>query len=280
MTRALVALLLVASGCSVAGDLATRPYPQAVGAPPEDLGAEAVTIPVRARAPVEGWYVDAPAGAPAVVLLHGHTDTRRQMLSRARFLSEAGYAVLMIDLPAHGESVGDQVTFGWTERFAASAAVDFVRQRRPRTAVGVLGISLGGATAALAGSYLEADALVLDSAFSTFEDAVRNRVQKVLGPLSSPVEAGLVGQIHPRLGVPADSLRPVVSLARTSAPTFVIGGGADRSTRPDETLALYQAAPSPKELWVVAGAGHEDLFAVDPEAYRQRVVAFFDAHLR
>lgn len=280
MRAALLALAVFVGGCAVAGDLATSPFPSRVGPPPPDLRAETVTVPVPARAPVEGWYVDAPAGAPAVVLLHGHTDTRRQMIDRARFLTDAGYAVLMIDLPAHGESAGDRVTFGWMERFAASAAVDFVRRRRPQTRVGVLGISLGAATAALAGRYLEADALVLDSAFSTFEDAVRNRARKYLGPLSPPAEAALVGQIQSQFGVPPDSLRPVVSLARTTAPTFVIGGGADRLTRRDETEALFAAAPSPKELWIIEGAGHENLYAVEPEAYRQRVVAFFDAHLR
>lgn len=276
----LAALALLAGGCAVAGRLGTMPHPARVGAPPADLGAEAVTVPVPARAPLGGWYVDAPAGAPAVVLLHGHTDTRRQMLGRARFLVDAGYAVLLIDLPGHGESAAERVTFGLHERHAASAAVDYVRRRRPQTDVGVLGVSLGAASAAMAGPFLEADALVLDQSFATFEDAVRDRAQRFLGPLSGPAEAALVGQIRVQLGVPPDSLRPVAALARSSQPTLVIGGTDDAYAPPADTRALFEAAPEPKALWMVEGAQHEDLLEREPEAYPQRVLGFFGRHLR
>ena len=274
---------MLLGGCvSYVGELGSAPYPRRVGPPPASLGAgaEAVTVPVPARAPVAGWWVPAPEGAPTVVMLHGHTDTRRQMLSRAALVLEAGYAVLMIDLPGHGESPAEAVTFGWTERFAASAAVDWVRRRRPLTRVGVLGISMGAATAALAGPYLEADALVLEAAFATFEDALRNRARRIFGSASGPAEFVLVGQVRAQIGVPPDSVRPVAALARTSAPTFVIGGLEDEVTPPAETRALFEAAPEPKELWLVEGAGHEDYFALEPETYRRRVLSFLDAHLR
>jgi len=283
--RLLTALgLLIATafvgGCVLVGEIAMSPQKGRVGAPPAGLTAEAVTVPVPAREPLAGWYVDAPPGAPAVVLVHGYTDTRRQMIGRAEFLAEAGYAVLLFDLPAHGESRGERVTFGLHERHAVSAAVDYVRRRRPMTRVGVLGVSLGAASAAMAGRHLEADALVLDEAFATFEATVRARARWILGPLSPPAEAALVAQIRPRLGVPADSIRPAAALAESDQPTFVIGGTADRRATPDQSQALFDAAPGPKELWMVEGAKHEDLLRREPEAYPARVLAFFDAHLR
>lgn len=275
------ALAAVLGGCAAAaGDLATTTFPRRVGPPPCELGAETVSVPVRAREPLAGWFVDGPPGAPTVVLLHGHGETRRQPLSRAEVLVAEGYGVLLVDLPGHGESRAEAVTYGWTERFAASAAVGYVRQRRPGTRVGVVGLSLGAASAALAGPFLDADALVLEGSFGTFESAVRNRVRRVLGPLSPPAEAALVGQIRHRLGVPPDSVRPVAALARASAPTFVMAGADDPFTPPAETRALYDAAPEPKELWLVEGAGHDDLYDAAPEAYRRRLLAFFGAHLR
>ena len=108
---------------------------------------------------------------------------------------------------------------------------------------------------------------------------MRNRV-RWLGPLSPPVEAALVGQIRVQLGVPPDSVRPVAALARTSAPTFVMAGADDPFTPPAETRALYDAVRGPKELWLVEGARHDDLYDAAPEAYRRRVLAFFEAHLR
>ena len=279
--RALAAALAVGlGGCAAVGDLATMTFPRRVGAPPCELGAETVVVPVRAREPLAGWFVEGPPGAPTVVLLHGHKQTRRQPLARAEMLLAEGYGVLLVDLPGHGESHAESVTYGWTERFAASASVDYVRQRRPWTRVGVVGMSLGGAAAALAGPYLEADALVLEASFGTFEAAVRNRVRHVLGPISPPIEAMLVGQIRAQLGVPPDSVRPVAALARTTTPTFVMAGAADPFTLPAETRSLYDAMQGPRELWLVEGAGHDDLYAAAPEEYRRRVLAFFDSHLR
>ena len=284
MTRralwALAAGAALLGGCALAGEVAVAPHPSRVGPPPDGLGAEAVEVPVPAGPPLAAWYVPAELGAPGVVLLHGITDSRLRLVGRARVLRDAGYAVLLVDLPGHGESPGRRVGYGWTERHAAAAAVGALRRLRPHTRVGVVGVSLGGAAAAFAGPALNADAVVLEMVFPTFRAAVGNRVRRFTGPLAPLLTPALVGQARARIGVPADSLRPVAAVARLGAPVFVIGGAEDPFTPPAETRALYDAAPAPKDLWIVEGGGHEDLLEVAPDAYRQRVVGFLDRHLR
>ena len=273
----LVVLALALTGCAVVGEVAVTDHPARVGPPP--AGFAEVAVPVPQGGPLAGWLAEAPTGAPGVVLLHGVTDNRDALRDRALLLAGAGYAVLAVDLPAHGESPGDRVGFGWPERDAAAAAVGFLKRRRPRTRVGVVGISLGGAAAVLAGPALNADALVLESVYPTFRAAVGNRVRRVLGPLAPPVVAALVGQAPAQIGVPADSLRPVDAVRRAGAPVFVLGGADDPYTPAAETRALFEAAPEPKALWVVPGARHEDLYEAAPEAYRRRVLGFLDAWL-
>lgn len=270
---------VVLGGCALAGEVAVAAHPSRVGPPPPDLGARAVEVPVPSGPPLAGWYLAAEPGAPGVVLLHGVTDSRLRLVGRARVLREAGYAVLLVDLPGHGESPGRRIGYGWTERHAAAAAVGWLRRARPHTRVGVVGVSLGGAAATLAGPALNADAVVLEMVYPTFRAAVGNRLRRFTGPLAPVLTPALVGQARARIGAPADSLRPVAAVARIGAPVFVIGGAEDPFTPPAETQALYDAAPAPKELWVVEGGGHEDLLEVAPDAYRQRVVAFFDRHL-
>lgn len=274
---ALGALLVVGSGCALAGEIAVSPRPSRVGPPPTRLGAVAVEVPVPVGPPLAGWLVAAPEGAPGVVLLHGIGDSRLALVDRARFLAEAGYAVLLVDLPGHGESPGTSIGYGWPERHAAAASVGYLKRSRPHTRVGVLGISLGGAAAALAGDALNADALVLESVYPTFEAAVGNRVRRVFGPFARPLTAALLGQTRPRLGVPPDSLRPIDGIARLGVPVLVIGGADDPSTPPAEARALAEAASA--DLWLVEGGGHEDLHAVAPEAYEACIRAFFDEHL-
>ena len=284
MTRralwALTAGAALLGGCALAGEIAVATHPSRVGPPPDDLGARTIEVPVPAGPPLAAWYVPAPEGAPGVVLLHGITDSRLRLVGRARVLHDAGYAVLLVDLPGHGESPGRRVGYGWPERHAAAAAVGALRRLRPHTRVGVVGISLGGAAATLAGPALNADAVVLEMVYPTFRAAVGNRARRFTGPLAPLLTPALVGQARARIGVPADSLRPVAAVARLGAPVFVIGGAEDPFTPPAETRALYDAAPAPKDLWIVADGGHEDLLEVAPDAYRQRVVGFFDRHLR
>ena len=285
MTRALwsalgvLGLAIALTGCAYAGEIAVSPYPSHVGSPPEDLGAVSVEVPVPIGAPLAAWLLPAPAGAPGMVLLHGVTDDRRQLVDRGRFLREAGYAVLMVDLPGHGESPADRIGYGWLERAAAAASVHYLRWNEHRTRVGVLGISLGGAAATLAGPSLNADALVLEAVYPTFEAAIASRLRRFTGPLAPALTAEALRQLPPRIGVPADSLRPIDAIRRTDTPVFVLAGAEDPFTPPAETQALYEAAPGPKALWLVPGAGHGNLYQTAPEAYRARVLAFLDLHL-
>jgi pimeloyl-ACP methyl ester carboxylesterase len=71
-----------------------------------------------------------------------------------------GFAVLLFDFQAHGESPGRRITFGHLEAMDAAAALDFLEQRLPRERVGAIGASLGGAAAVLADPPLRVDALV------------------------------------------------------------------------------------------------------------------------
>jgi uncharacterized protein len=87
------------------------PSARAIGAPPPDLRAETVAIPSASGSLLRGWFIDGRESG-AVVLLHGVHSSRLSMVRRARLLSEAGFAVLLLDFQAHGESPGRHITFG------------------------------------------------------------------------------------------------------------------------------------------------------------------------
>ena len=68
------------------------------------------------------------------------------------------------------------------------------------------------------------------------------------------------------------------SVAELRCPVFVVCGSDDVYATAAETEELHAAAPEPKDLWLVNGARHDDLFACD--GYRERVLGFFDRYLR
>ncbi len=115
---------------------------QKIGPPPVDLPIEAVTFE-SAGSRLAGWFIDRKPACGLAVLMHGLRADRASMLARARLLRRAGYAALLFDFQAHGESDGDAITFGFRESKDAEAAIAFAAARRPGLPIVVVGSSLG-----------------------------------------------------------------------------------------------------------------------------------------
>jgi alpha-beta hydrolase superfamily lysophospholipase len=237
---------------------------------PAGFAAE-IAIPGEGHAIAASWR-DLGPGTPVVLLLHGMGGDRRSTLPRASRLVAAGFSGLLIDLQAHGETPGAHITLGFRESADVRAAIDWLHARAPERRVGVVGVSLGGASFLLAEPRPRVDALVLEAVHPDLQRAVRNRVGPWLAPL-------LLVQIEPRLGVRVERLDPARHAAGVRAPVLVVGGERDANTTPADTRALFAAAGAPKELWIVPGAAHEDFSRFDPAGYDAHVVAFLRRHL-
>lgn len=285
--RALIAttalLGISGSGLLGIGYALARPAPALVGVAPADLGAEVVQVPREGGTPLAGWIARGTPNRGAVLLLHPLRGNRAVMVSRARFLCRAGFTVLLVDLPAHGESAGDRITFGARESDAARSAIAYLRLVAPTERIGALGASLGAASLLL-GTRVPAanaaDAVVLEALYPTIEEAVADRLRIRLGAFGPPIAPLLTAQLPLQVGVTAAMLRPIDRVGLLRVPLLVIAGEADRHTTLAESRRLFAAAPEPKQLWVVPGAPHGDLHASSPVEYERRVLAFFTEHLQ
>ncbi len=274
-------LLLTAGliGSWVVGGRIISPHPSIVGNPPSDFPATRVTLQSDSGSRLAGWHMRAHPPRGVVVLIHPLHGSRLIMLDRARFLRAEGYSIVMIDLQGHGESSGCQITMGHLEKHDVGAAVAFAREQHPNEPIGLIGVSLGGASALLA-SPLRLDAMVIESVYPTIRDAVRNRVKEHVGPLSWVPSELLLLQLKPRIGASTIQLRPIDHLSRVGCPIYPMSGTADTHTTAAETTAMFSAAQGPKDQWLVEGAGHEDLYKHSIVEYKKRVIRFFNKHLR
>ena len=276
---ALFPILLLATAWDV-GSFLGRPRNGPVPAP----APPGVVVRLQASdgVPIAGsyWPGRRPDG-PAVLLLHGINNNRDRMREQALWLHGQGYAVLAIDFRGHGESGAEERTYGWHESRDAAAALAFLRAGHPHRKVGLIGVSLGGAAALLpeAGP-LPVQAMMLHAVYPDLRTAIANRLARIgsraVGGLFEPL---LSEQAWLRYGVSPDRIAPVAAIRAYPGPVLVIGGGDDSDTRPEDSRALHDAAPGPKQLWLVEGADHLAVSILWNEAYRRRVGAFLAASL-
>lgn len=277
-----MAFLLAAFGSValvwIVGSLLVQPTNHPV-ATPAGFDARVVAIP-GAGHEIAGWWIDGGADSPVVLLLHGVRADRSSMVSRALLLRKYGFSALLIDLQAHGETPGTEITFGARESKDVSSSLDWIRRIAPGRRVGVIGCSLGGASVLLVPQPSGFDAVVLEAAYPRLTRAVENRIRMRVGPLAPILTPLLLMQLKPRLNISASDLEPIRYISQLGAPVLIAAGSADEGTTLDESKDLYEAASNPKELWIARGARHQDLQAFDPGEYEQHVVKFLSKYLQ
>jgi alpha-beta hydrolase superfamily lysophospholipase len=252
---------LFVAGVWVTGTILSAPAHQSVGDAPPDLAARAVQFQSQSGATIKGWFIKGKKGAGAIILMHGVRANRLSMVDRARFLSRAGFSVLLFDFQSHGESSGDHITFGYLESRDAQAAVEFIRTNAPDERIGVLGISMGGAATLLASPPLDVDAIVFEMVYPSINQAVSNRLTMRLGGWVGTFTPLLTWQLKPRLGVSAEALQPIKRVGEITVPKLFIVGAEDKHTTIEESRQMFNVAAEPKELWIVERAAHIDLHA-------------------
>lgn len=259
-----------------AGTVAIHPRHRVVPHP----GFEVDTVAISSEdGIVRGWtHGDTSKGA-CVLLLHGVVSDRRQLAHRMPVFAAWGYSTLAIDLPAHGESDGDALTFGYREKEGVRAATRWLRSNGCPGGVVVDGFSLGAASALLLGEELDADAVIVEASFATFDEASARRLSMVVGPLGPLASWALTRQMPWRLGFDTDDLRPIDGASRIDMPALVIGGADDPRAHAGETRALANAFAGPVDVWLVEGMSHQDVAVVAPEAWRERVRPWLDRAL-
>jgi uncharacterized protein len=231
-----------------------------------------------------GWYLPAGSGAapsaPTVVLVHGWGSSKHDMLDRAAVLHDA-YHLLVPDLRNHGQSGDAQTTQGLREAADLRAMIDWLETAKSPTAIAVLGVSMGGATALAEANRDERIAgVIVESTHATLANAIQARLERAGYPLSLPGSwAILLGSLM-RTGVDASSVDPVLGVQRLDErPLQLIYGGGDNSIGPDDATTLETAADeagSAVDLAVCEDAGHADSIKVCPEAWSDAVLGFLE----
>jgi pimeloyl-ACP methyl ester carboxylesterase len=253
---------------------------------------------------LRGMHLNTPnrsARKGTVVFCHEFKSDMYSCARYARPLIEAGFDVFTFDFRGHGDSscTRDYRPLQWPsdrevdDVLGACAYVESVLAGEGRpTAIGVFGVSRGAGTALLAAaSDPNIAAIVCDGAFSTSETlaALMKRWAYIFATVRLVYENHpdafwrflawlLMRFAQPKLHRHFPSVRKAL-LDMKERPIFFIHGRRDSYIRTDQTEVLLEAAPSPKYLWLVEDAKHNQSVITQPRQYAARTIAFFRKHL-
>jgi hypothetical protein len=216
---------------------------------------------------LEGWKLTAIGTTRGtVVYLHGVADNRGSSLGAAR-LTERGFDLVAYDSRAHGNSGGDACTYGFYEKRDLRRVLDLI----DGGPIVVIGSSLGAAVALQAAAEdHRIKAVVAAESFSDLETIARERAPTFLTE-GSIKKAIAIAEKQGNFVV-AD-VSPMRAASRIHVPVLLLHGAVDRETPSSHSQRIFDALPGPKQLILVAGAGHNQ--ALQPAVW-PRIEAWID----
>ncbi len=231
-----------------------------------------------------GWYFPSNLGR-VIILVHPKDACRGQEFKVSSFplvtsLLEHGFSVFMLDMRGHGTSDAKYMTYGKHERNDVLGAVDWLMaQGYSAGSIGVLGASMGAVSAIGAASdELAIGAVIADSAFADFSKVMATQFTKQ-SRLPRFFLPGALAIAHHQTGVDLSRFRPADDIAwLMSRPVLIIHSQDDPFISVDHAHHLAKVGMA--ELWITPGARHLASFQAYPEAYIEKVIAFFNNYLQ
>ena len=222
---------------------------------------------------LEGWFIGAKGGRGTVVMFHGYTSTKSQLLIEATAFREQGFNTLLMDLSGHGGSGGYATTIGYYEAADVAAAYAYARKLDKR--VILYGVSMGAAAILRAVPLyrLQPEALVLECPFATMLQATRNRFRLLHLP-EYPLAELLVFWGGWQNDYDAAHHNPAEYARQVRVPTLLMYGLRDRRVIKPEVETIYRNLNGPKELVYFKDLEHQSYCKKQPQRWRAVVSRF------
>ncbi|PIU50748.1 hypothetical protein COS91_08090 [Candidatus Desantisbacteria bacterium CG07_land_8_20_14_0_80_39_15] len=252
---------------------------------PSNLGMsyQKIFLETPDRVILSGWFIPKPGSNATVIFCHGYGTNKADCLPFVPFLHSAGYNLFLFDFRAHGESGGECCSLGGQERQDLFTAIRWVQSRKGLNpnCIGVLGISMGAATAIMVAAETTALKVVIaDSSFSKLSDILGYQLRDYYLPSFpfawvSSTWMGIKSGFNPFKYSPENSISRIAP-----RPVLLIHGRDDDQIPARHSLILYKKSRGHCELWVVSDAVHLGSFFCQPQKYQEKILKLFDKYIK
>lgn len=206
-----------------------------------------------------------------VLLLHGYTGWKEEMYPFAYWYHGEGYHVLAPDLRCQGESEGDFIGMGWTDRLDGMLWIQYILSQDADAEIVLHGQSMGAAAALMmAGEESLPDnvkAVVSDCAYTDAYSMFSEKIKEWFHLPSFPLVDSACVVLRLRGGYNLKDASALEAVRKSKIPILFIHGKEDAMISVRMTEDLYEAATGQKELLIVEDAGHAQAQDKDPDTY-------------
>ncbi len=221
-----------------------------------------------------------PEGRPWVILLHGYTGWKEEMYHYAARYYDEGFNILCPDLRCQGQSEGDFIGMGWTDREDVVLWMNEILASYPDAKIVIHGESMGASCALMMMGLILPENVVCIISDCAMEDAM-SMFRKQLRDWFGIPDIGLIGSARIWLlirgGYDLKDASALNEVTKGSVPVLFIHGDEDRLVPAGDAKDLYEDCASPeKEIMIVQGAGHAQSCYRDPDAYYAEVFGFIE----
>ena len=213
------------------------------------------------------------------ILIHGYGRDGTFAYDYAEEYLKRGWNVLVPDLRAAGHSEGEFITMGALESRDVFDWSKKISDAHPDAKIVLHGVSMGAATALMTGALEPKNlvAVVEDCGYTSAYEMFAAQLKKIFSLPEYPVMpcANLVCKFN--TGVKISDAAPINVVDEIKIPVLFIHGDEDGLVPFEMMEKLFDACTSPKEKFVVSGAGHADCKKMNPTAYFDKVFKFLEA---
>jgi dipeptidyl aminopeptidase/acylaminoacyl peptidase len=236
---------------------------------------------------LHGWWFEASAQAPTIVVVHGVKKNRTDVVRASITLRLAGFNVLVYDGRGHGNSEGRYITYGFYERRDLESVLEWLVSEKQvdRNRIGLAGESMGAAIILqVAAQNPWIGAVWADSPFASLRRVTReyvSRYTKLPDSMLTPVLGPAFHVANYRGKFNIDEVDPLRLAAQIKSPVYLVHGTADQTIPVSHSQVIHDALGCKKDLWIVEGARHAKSVKHKPSKneYAARLVNFFREHL-
>ena len=237
---------------------------------------------------ISAWHTLVSEDAATVIIVHGirpNCKSAYESLLISGMLSKAGFNVLNIDLQNHGDSTRTSrfIAYGQREYLDILGAYDWLVNRGQNPGkIGVVGLSLGAVTTALAAAKESGiQAIWLDSPYANFNKMFCDELNSKYLPCIFSFGVRILGKTF--LGISPDTIKATDVLSQKDTPAiYLTHGTADKRIPISHAETFINTAKmqgKEVDVWIVDNSGHLDAMLHYPRLYQQKMVQFFTDQL-